>query len=242
MAKEKTKQATGKVQIRKFGLSKAQSSAENLDKAALILKHTHESARALLTAFDMVRKQTPGGTTDEEQDLLRAMLVFAAAGLDSMVKQLMRDVLPLLVKWDPKAKEGLEKFVVRQLRGDVANETLTGTSRNFLARILTAESQQGQAVEEYIYSLTGTSLQSAMQLMHAANALGITPASAGIDEKSLRHIFDIRNKIIHELDINFEPLRRNRETRRRAQMLTSTNSLLDVAERIFRAVYSKVDR
>jgi len=58
-------------------------------------------------------------TTDEEQDLLRAMLVMAAAGLDSMTKQLIRDALPQVVHRTGAAREGLEKFLARQLTGDV---------------------------------------------------------------------------------------------------------------------------
>jgi hypothetical protein len=38
-----------------------------------------------------------GMSTDEEQDLLRAMLVTAAPGLDAMTKQLIRDALPKVV-------------------------------------------------------------------------------------------------------------------------------------------------
>ncbi len=58
------------------------------EKPKLILEHTHDSSQAILKAFDTVRKIRPGwvsgGTTDEEQDLLRAMLVMATSGLDSL--------------------------------------------------------------------------------------------------------------------------------------------------------------
>ena len=65
-------------------------------KAAVILARTHESADALLKAFELAQQErgTPRGmSTDDEQDLLRAMLVMTAAGLDSMLKQLIRDAL-----------------------------------------------------------------------------------------------------------------------------------------------------
>ena len=70
--------------------------SEACQGAALILKHTHDSASALLKAFNLAREgrgRPRGMTTDEEQDLLRAMVVMAAAGLDAMAKQLIRDGL-----------------------------------------------------------------------------------------------------------------------------------------------------
>jgi hypothetical protein len=80
-------------------------------------------------------------TTDEEQDLLRAMLVMAAAGLDSMLKQLIRDCMPSLVKANPQVREGLEKFVARSIRGEAdAPEPLAGA--RFLGRVLAARGER----------------------------------------------------------------------------------------------------
>jgi hypothetical protein len=71
--------------------------------AGRILETAHDSAGALLKAFDLARTQrgrSAGMSTDQEQDLLRVMLVMAAAGLDGMVKQLIRDTLPSLLERD----------------------------------------------------------------------------------------------------------------------------------------------
>src|SRR5712691_1458226 len=68
--------------------------------AGRILETAHDSAGALLKAFDLARTQrgrSAGMSTDQEQDLLRAMLVMAAAGLDGMVK----DDKFLAVAWIP---------------------------------------------------------------------------------------------------------------------------------------------
>jgi hypothetical protein len=214
---------------------------ETFSKAQLILKYTHESAYALIKAFDDIRKSrgTAGATTDEEQDLLRAMLVMAAAGLDSMIKQLIRDVLPTLVKIDDKVQKGLETFVSRQLRRD--SEDISGTTMNkFLARLLVAESHQQQVIREYIESLTGASLQSAEEVMKASFALGLDPTKQGINSDQLKEIFDIRNKIIHELDINFDAPRRNRQSRSRNKMIDYTNLLLHIGESMIIGVSEKI--
>lgn len=62
----------------------------------------HESANEALQAMHSLREQrfkamkaTRGGrTSDQDQDLLRAMLVFASAGADAAMKSLIRDALP----------------------------------------------------------------------------------------------------------------------------------------------------
>lgn len=209
-------------------------------KARLILEHAHDSTNACIQAFEAVRRlrgATQGAPTDEEQDLLRAMLVMAASGLDSMTKQLIRDSLPKLITRKPTVRAGLETFVTRQLRGD-AEGGPSASGNRFLARILVSEVARDQLIEEYILALTGTSLQSAEELKKAAVALGIDPQSVGIRDAELKPIFDARNKIIHELDINFDHPNRNRESRTRPVMTRHANVLLEMGERILTAVES----
>jgi hypothetical protein len=163
------------------------------------------------------------------------MLVMAAAGLDSMAKQLIRESLTDLLRCDPNVREGLETFVARQLRGDSEGGAAASGNR-FLARMLVSESQRNQLIEEYILHLTGTSLQSPEELMRTATALGLEPVDVGIDKRALKPIFDVRNKIIHELDINFDHPTRNRESRSQPRLTNYTNMLLEVAENVLDAV------
>jgi len=204
-AKKKTTKGTTPTNqsLRQLKLSKVDCT--ECEQARLILQYTHESAQALLNAFQLsrhTRGATTGTSTDEEQDLLRAMLVMATSGLDSATKQLIRDALPQLIEVDDEVRAGLEEFVRRTIRGDVQElETKAGTA--FLARILAAKDQQRQVIEEYIRDLTKGSLQSHRELARTAKALGLDPKELGITESALKPIFDVRNKIIHELDINF---------------------------------------
>lgn len=74
-----------------------------------ILERAFESAETLFEAFATVRQArgAHGTATDHEQDLLRAAFVFAAAGLDSMVKQLVRDTLQAIIAKDAGARVNL---------------------------------------------------------------------------------------------------------------------------------------
>lgn len=213
------------------------------DKAELILDHAVASVQSFSDAFDKVRAHrgaSRGMPTDEDQDLLRAMLVFAGAGLDSMTKQLIRDSLPVLLGKDVAVQKRFEEFVFRRLRGDEEDPDLV-TGNRFLARLLAAPQPRIQLIEEYIKDLTGTSLQSADELMRAAAALGIDPKSVNIDPKQLKAVFHVRNKIIHELDIDLEGQRRKRVVRGRDQLLNHSNTLLAVGKALMIRVLEKLE-
>lgn len=210
--------------------------------AALILATAHESSLALLKAFNLARDERGrprGMTTDEEQDLLRAMLVLAAAGLDGMVKQLVREALPSVLERDERALEALEKFIARQIRPE-ALDADRAVGAKFLARVLSRPSPQKSAIDEYVRHLTGGSLQSSASLYEVVGALGLWPDDVGVDRRVLDPIFDVRNKIIHELDINLAVERRTRNVRARGAMITHTDHLLSVGERILKGVDAKL--
>jgi hypothetical protein len=239
-------------------LSFVKCSTRVCDKACLILQHTHESSQALYVAYELARairsvqKQREskseekkefatlrGMTTDEEQDLLRSMLVTAASGLDAMTKQLIRDALPKVIEIDKEALIELEKFVTRRLR-DESDEAESSERISFLSRVLTARSTQSQIIEDYIVYLTKGSLQSSDELSRVAKAFGMSQKDVSIDHAKLRPIFEARNKIIHELDINFNVPRRKRNLRRAGTMKTYTEALLDVAESFLQTVDAKL--
>ncbi|PJB61406.1 MAG: hypothetical protein CO096_28970 [Armatimonadetes bacterium CG_4_9_14_3_um_filter_66_14] len=232
-------EAVAKDKLRTVDLSDADR-REELSRAFAILKYTHESASALLEALRVVRKQrhaTRGALTDEDQDLLRAMLVMAASGLDSMVKQLIRDLLPILCKSDESVLDGFREFVRRQLRGDAEGHLTTEVAKLF-ATWLTAESVQSAVIEHYVGELTGDSLQSSEQLLRATGALGLPQKH--VDKSVLAPIFADRNRIIHELDIDFDAPRRNRRSRRIGKMIEATNHILALAETLYEAGEAKL--
>ena len=211
------------------------------EKAALILEHTHDSARSILKAFGLVRssragnKAAVGTSTDEEQDLLRAMLVMSGAGLDSMTKQLVRDALPSIVHEDERARGELESFIQKCLTQDF--EALQeGRKVRFTAGALASKEQREWIVQQYVNNLTAGSLQSAEELRKIAAAFGLTQELITTDFQSLQKIFRIRNQIIHELDINLDATRRNRNNRAKGTMVRDTNQLLSASQDLLEAV------
>lgn len=227
--------------IRELDISKIPMVDGFLKKEFTILNHSHECAKSLLKSYNEICKgEKERAEIDKEQDLLRAMLVFATAGMDSMLKHLIRESLPELVRIDPKVKTKLESFISRQLRGTI-EESSTSSAHKFLSKILASESHQKQVIQEYINKLTGRSLQSVEELFGAIDALGLDPKEIGIVIETFKKIFEARNKIVHELDINFDVPTLYRENRDREQMINFTNTILDVSEKILCGVGKMIE-
>jgi len=208
----------------------------------LVLSHTHSTSKSFLNAFASIRRtrKARGAPRDDEQDLLRAMLLFASAGLDSMVKQLVRDALPTVVKTDIGAHIEFEKFVAKKLRGKSIDSTLNTLDIKTLASLIIEDSPKEALIQRLVESLTCDSLQSVEQLLRVAAHFGITANELYRDRKKLHEVFDVRNKISHEMDIDFNQPNRNRFPRRKNDMTRYTNILLSVADNFLHAVDKKL--
>lgn len=84
--------------------------------------------------------------------------------------------------------------------------------------------------------LTAGSLQSVPELYRVLGYLGVDHRRIGATEKELRDVFTCRNRIIHELDIDFSQPNRNRYPRRQADMVGYASMLLDVGSEIIKGV------
>ena len=133
-----------------------------------------------------------GRLTSAEEDLLRAALVFTGAGLDATLKRLIRDTLPALLESNEQAHRKFEDFAVKQLGGA---EAVDG---KVLARYIVASNPRERLIEDYIYDLTGSSLQSAEQVDLTAGALGINSGPLRAEINGLRDLFVARNQVSHE--------------------------------------------
>ncbi len=129
--------------------------SDDCKNAWLVLKYAHETAESFLKIFSKGR--SPGQPSRPEQDLLRAMLVFASAGLDSMIKHLVKDALPTAIKNDPAIHDiFLEKFVERKIKqGEQPDYKI-------MADVLVAENPIDRMITMWVNDLTAKSLQSEM--------------------------------------------------------------------------------
>jgi hypothetical protein len=212
----------------------AKPTSGQLQKSHAILCYAHNTAASLLDAFGKIRGvHRRGAATDEEQDLLRAMLVFAAAGLDSMAKQVIRDCLPMVMRRDVRAHKALEGLLTRRLtRSELGTGSPAPLDVKLIARILASETPSVGLHEVLIDDLTSGSLQSAEELQRVVANLGMEPVALSVKQERLKDIFRARNRIIHEMDIDFLHPTRNRRTHKRNEIAHMVNELLTVAREI----------
>jgi hypothetical protein len=211
-------------------------SSDELIEAHRILVYAHESARTMLLDFDRLSRERGTGTTsDAQQNLLRAMLLFAGAGLDSCAKQTTRIALPLIVRGNAVAREELRKYAIRRLSRQPDADVSAGINAAFLVDLLIGEPMTN-VMKSFSDDLTGGSLQSVGELMRIASALGAgDEARLSQTITSLTTGFEIRNRITHELDYNADARPRPRTQRRRNHMVDETNKLLQAADELLAA-------
>jgi len=76
-----------------------------LKNACIAFSGALSSSQNFYNIYQMHRKGSKGVTTYQDQDLLRAMLVFACSGLDSIIKQLIKDVLAKVIIKDKGSQQ-----------------------------------------------------------------------------------------------------------------------------------------
>ena len=211
---------------------------EEAEDAHKILEYALEASTSLLKAFDAsrsARRATGGNTTTEEQDLLRAMLVFAGAGLDASVKRLIESCLPVLARRASGVREALEGFAARRLRDESSTSGASARGYALLASAISSPTPQAAVVRAYVDDLIGSSLQSVDRVFEALSALGIQKEVA-VDREQLKTVFIARNNIVHEMDMDLSEKNRYRTTRRRDPMIAGVNTLLTLGWNIVGAV------
>jgi len=211
--------------------------SELLQKSYLILKHTVESCNYFLKAFYICRRRRKGAATDEEQDLLRAMLVFSCAGLDSMLKQIIKDALLKIVNSNEKSHAALRQYVSKRLarKSDIEGALLNYDVK-FLSDILMQESPREGLINAAIYDFTSGSLQSHEEIFKIITLFGIDPLIITQESETLKKIFGIRNRIIHEMDINFLHSKRNRNPHAKKDIRKYAELIILISKKILFAV------
>jgi len=201
----------------------------------LTFQKTVEAVNSFNSLFKIRRKGAKGGpSTHAQQDLNRAMLVFACAGLDVLVKRLVKAKLSRLIEADKTVNEKFKEFVKRGLGKD--DKALLNT----IALALVDSNPKQMLVTEYIGTMTEDSLQSVPELQRVSNAAGLQTKVIFTNERMnrLKDAFIVRNQIIHEMDISITdgkgkgPGHRTRRQRISRDMEQHTKEILDLGQEL----------
>lgn len=153
---------------------------------------------------------------DSAQDLLRAMLLFACSGLDAVVKQLIEDSLSHVLEHDSGAQREFQKFVERRLKRTATNEDSErggggAFDAGLLAQLLVSFDPRSSLIANLKYHLSSDSLQSRDQLLKVAAHFAITREEIMKKPEQTKRAFDVRNQIVHEMDIDLDAGNQRRE-------------------------------
>jgi len=202
----------------------------------VILCNTHDAATSFLETFNTIRtnRNARGAPTDEEMDLLRAMFTFASSGLDSLVKQLIRDTLPTIIEIDQGANEIFKNFVERRIKRE------DGFDSKLIADVLCNINPRRKLIDILISELTSQSLQSTDQLLRVGAFFNIPSHQLIQNRDNINQVFVARNQIVHEMDVDFSQPNRNRRPRARRILTNHTNVIFRLANSFLNIIDMKL--
>ncbi len=208
-----------------------------------ILLRTAESVNNFNLLYKTWRSGEKGPSTHAQQDLYRAMLAFACAGLDVLLKQLVKTKLSGIISADKNAQEKFKEHVKRGINLKEPNKIL-----NTVALALIDQNPKEILLKEYIEDLTRDSLQAKDKVMTIISASGLGDKFLSNEKlNAMKDAFEARNQIIHEMDINtLDNLSKTRGYRTRRQRTAPqvekhTKTILDLAKNIFIAYKKKFE-
>ncbi len=168
-----------------------------------------------------------------KEDLLRAVLIFACSTIDSVGKQLTKDCLKELIDNDEGAQKTFEQYISRRIDKD---------PKKILARALSNPDYRGELIKVLQESIEGTSLQSYAQISELTARFGIITESI-VTRAEAEKIFDIRQKIIHEMDIEVlatSGTQAQRRSRAENELKDLTEQILEACCKLLEAVHNKI--
>ncbi|MYA33560.1 MAG: hypothetical protein F4164_08335 [Gemmatimonadales bacterium] len=215
---------------------------QSCDEAVSILQGAHGTASYLAEVFDYLEMHAEAADDAQQaefaaqnEELLRAMLIFAGSGLDAMIKQLVQDALADVINLRNGAQERFRRFVEKRLkRGD-------GPDYSFVAGVIADPDPRLRLVGDLVDDLTSRSLQSVDEILSVGSYFDIPSPDLIPEPEVTRNVFSVRNQIIHEMDIDFTDSNKSRRSRRYADMAAHTQELFNVASRFLTAVDAQLN-
>ena len=170
---------------------------------------------------------------DSKEDLLRAVLLFACSTIDSVGKQLTKDCLTELINSDEGAQKTFETYVARQINKE---------PHKVLARALSKPDYRGELIQVLKESFDRESLQSYQQISSLTAQFGVVTDSI-LSRAVAEKIFDTRQKIVHEMDIESITsggTAAQRRTRAESELKEQAEQVLKASKLLIEAVHNKI--
>jgi hypothetical protein len=149
-----------------------------------------------------------------------------------MIKQLIRDALTQVINKNEGAEQQFKAFIRKKLGNDPK------FSAEFIAMTVTSRQPRDRALSWFIDEVSQDSLQSKDQIFQIAAIFDIPSKNVHGSPDELSAVFSARNRIIHELDIDFTGVNRKRVPRKMDNMKRNVEIIFQTAA----AILSEVDK
>lgn len=153
------------------------------------------------------------------------MLLFAGAGLDSTVKQLLKDVLYDAIDTIEAAHRAFTEYLSKSMTKRTAGADIVDT--DFIADALASATPRVSLISKFVEFTVSGSLQSVDEFFKVAAIFNLDHKDLECDPRKLRTVFQARNFIAHEMDAEFNE-RRSRRQRARQDMVSNSNLLIEI--------------
>lgn len=197
---------------------------EMLAKSNMILTSLKSTISSFFTLYDSSEQN------EENQNILRAIVLFSCAGVDAIVKQLINDTLEYVIEHDEGAFNQFKQFSTKKIQNK------SETNFNLLTELLICENPRNILIFELKKELTQNSLQSADELFRVASYFNIETKKLEPDDKKLREIFRARNQITHELDVDMSSPEFTLRNREKSIVKEYSDHLLELSENFIKLV------
>jgi hypothetical protein len=216
---------------------------KHLENACIVFEHTFESASNFLTLYNQSRSGKNGTTSHPEQDLLRAMLLFTCAGLDSTIKHLIEDNLSLIIEKDINAQRQFEKYVEKILKKNKQGSNITFDNTfidlELMSEVIASSRPRDILIKKLKKSLSNNSLQSLEQILTVASHFAITSEELLIKKttEEIKKTFNVRNEISHEMDVDLTgKSHKKRRERTCNDMMSHSYNILSISFNFIKSI------
>lgn len=202
-----------------------------------------QSVQSLWKAYNMITKNRGAGkATAQEQDLLRSMVVMAGACLDACCKAVIKHAWGGLVEKNEDSSIEAAKILDRRLGAVQSEPDEQGTKRSkdiSLGTVFLHPNPKAFLIDSVIEDYTQGSLQSVGQLSRVFKFVHAHHRWSDNQKKKLGDAFEVRNTIVHEMDVNPTPRSpgtSKRKSRKKTIMFQHANSFIESASSFLKAV------
>lgn len=201
-----------------------------------LLLNTHKVCNDFLSFYNFsgLMELDEEDKNEKRLDLLRAALLFASSGLDSFVKQLVRDALYDIIGISIGAETQLKGFIEKQLH------KTNGDSIKILSNALVSKNPRFQLISCLMNNLTNKSLQSKDELLKVASFFDIPSRELVDNFNYLRDVFTMRNQLAHEMDFDYST--NKRRVRSKRELMDATNYLFNIANKFLQCLDEKLQK